>query len=401
MSSLPNEILMQIFNHCSYSGKWISNSAVPVNLLAVSRRWRAVALDTPPLWQQINIKFKGTGDYRLLLAMFLTNSRGRKLDINVFRPSKEGRPRRFSYRQPKSLLKFIAREMGRCERLSGYFSISELRMLLSSSANGEYETHLPFLQELDLAADPRTLSTHFEPPLFLFSTLNPNLNTLKLKDLYFIAWNGRPHQILLECCPNLEFLSMTWSRSTSAPFPPLRIEHTKLHHLELRLETSEDNFRIHDNWTTKFRAPNLKHLSFTHPAGRLQYQCQSDAMVLMDNYFHIAPVAARISAVFLPVCVLLEDKDSMVRYMKLELRDNLQLLQVYEHRHCSEHELDQLAMKYDEFREAVETGSKINFRYDEGPVKLDDVRSECQNCCYEEHSYSGMSDFSLKKLRII
>jgi len=124
-------------------------------------------------------------------------------------------------------------------------------------------------------------------------------------------------------------------------------------------------------------------------------------MVLMDNYFHIAPVAARISAVFLPVCVLLEDKDSMVRYMKLELRDNLQLLQVYEHRHCSEHELDQLAMKYDEFREAVETGSKINFRYDEGPVKLDDVRSECQNCCYEEHSHSGMSDFSLKKLRII
>ena len=347
-----------------------------------------MAIDTPRLWQQMNINLKEGQNFEPLLTLFFTNSRDRNLDISV-RPRIEHSWRKATHDASERLLKFIALQVHRCEKLSGHCSIEELRVLLSSSDNGNFETYMPFLKELDLTAYLRagTTLTFAAGTPALFSTLWTNLTVLRLKDIYFIlGGDGRGEAEFLEYCPNLEFLLVGWTgRTISTSLPQLRIKHEKLRHLELRLETSEDGHNIHEHWTTHFHAPNLKHLSFTHPPGRVPYQCQNDAKNLVNNHFGTSP--ERISAVFLPACVLLAYKTSMVRCLTSDLRDHPCVFNAYKHKHCSSDWLDQPITKL--FRGIV-NGSPIDFKFADGPPNLEDIRSKCQDCCYEESRFSGM-----------
>jgi len=394
INHLPEEILIEIFGHCSFSGAWISRSSSPVNLISVSRLWRTIAIDIPCLWQQINIRLlrnTRSPNFTPLLTMFFTNSRGLHLDIKLSRPDSQplegGALRNFPYCRPDYLLKYIAAEMQRCERLSGYFCTYDLRLLLSSSDSEDEEILLPFLKELDMAAYSTVRGSGFHAPIpGLFSTASPNLTKLNLRDISFLL-GPISLQKFLECCPNLEYLSMGWLESGHMlVLPEISIELTRLHHLEFRMPMRISKHSYRCAWGRSLRMPNLKHFSVTYEFCDATTPCSFDADIVL---YYLKMCSERISGLLFPACIVQEVKDAVTDMNSGGLA--LPWLAIHQNEQCWIcRQVSQGAMEEGnevfEFKKDSAVGCK--FRSDQPCTE--DIRAACSNCNYDNHDLNGM-----------
>ena len=382
---------MEIFLYFAFSGAWISRFSAPINLNSVCHEWRVVASSMPCLWQQIHIKLhcrRRGPNFKPLLTIFFNNSRSRNLEIKLPNPAKPPSlfERNIVYCQHQDLLKFIAPEMYRCQALSGYVSIQDICLLLSSS-DREAETCLPSLKELDLAGCLRYNQDVGSFPFpIIFTTLSQILTKVILSDVSCFNMDERRLLQFLQCCPNLEYLSIGGVTVQYGTLLRLPIRYMKLHHLELRFPTNVP--LPSSDFATRMldRMPNLKHfsLSLTHrfcPGT----QCSTDA-ALVSSYLTTCP--ERILGLLLPACLLANLRESIARQPGSQDL-NLRLLAIHE---TGSLYFDYIMKKVKETLEHSATELILDRQWESNVEK---IRTECLDCCYEEHHYSsGMRSFS-------
>ncbi|KAJ6490735.1 hypothetical protein C8R47DRAFT_1123400 [Mycena vitilis] len=86
---LPPEILAEIFMHCLPGDEFVTPdlNTAPLLLCGVCRRWRDIALATPPLWSSLLIDFdtmwKTDAHDAVFYQMWLSRARGSPLSINL------------------------------------------------------------------------------------------------------------------------------------------------------------------------------------------------------------------------------------------------------------------------------------------------------------------------------
>ncbi|KAJ6459530.1 hypothetical protein C8R45DRAFT_912960 [Mycena sanguinolenta] len=202
--TLPNEIVAEIFihflpdyPHCPP----LTGLESPLVLTQICREWRAIALETPALWQAMSlvpdssIKFEHQAH---LCRLWLERSRSCPLSI-VF--NEWSSSRLYASETPPQALHIVIPHLARCETL-----------VLSLSILPPLDIPMPLLRRLELslvgrgsdpASTPRAAFT--DAPLLRTVLINPGaarLITLPWAQLTSLAL--RPEVLLRDCVPILQ-----------------------------------------------------------------------------------------------------------------------------------------------------------------------------------------------------
>ncbi|KAF7986632.1 hypothetical protein HWV62_26444 [Athelia sp. TMB] len=156
ITTLPNELLVLIFQEARKSGDYPGRSVAQV-----SRHWREIATRTPQLWTDIYI-----GNLEMA-ALYMERSKALPFDVRVRIPP--------LYSEVETLGQLLIRHIARCRRLTIVFATSAGRKLFDFLRTAS----APLLVHIDISC---TIYTPFDvtTPARIFIGGSPMLQTLRI-----------------------------------------------------------------------------------------------------------------------------------------------------------------------------------------------------------------------------
>ncbi|KAG2357787.1 hypothetical protein BDR07DRAFT_1612304 [Suillus spraguei] len=210
ISSLPTEILAQIFLYCvPAEGNWTPAPHLsPILLTTVCRRWREIATDMSNLWRRLRLEV-GLGNWQqraFCYDSYLTRSRGRQLSLTLECHNND-------WTDLRNLLQPHVDQ------------VSSLSLGFFSGAGSLMVTDFRRLEELVIYAngsDPVVVArsiAQLPPSMRSLKVMNLWLDVRLLSGLNLLAWAGLTNlevvvdgldsfPRLLRLCPNLSSLTM-------------------------------------------------------------------------------------------------------------------------------------------------------------------------------------------------
>ncbi|KAG2087522.1 uncharacterized protein F5147DRAFT_727710 [Suillus discolor] len=237
---LPTEILAQIFLYCiPEDANWTPvPDLAPMQLTAVCRRWREIAVNMPNLWRRLRLEM-GHGDWQqraFCYNSYLKRSRGRQLSLTLECDNN-------NWTELRSLLQPYVDQISSLH--VGLFSGASSFPLVAADFGG--------LEELAIYTDSFGPAPALEHIWDSITHLPPNMRSLRLLDVWLEfhvltrlnppSWAGLTNleilvvglvslPCLLRLCPNLSSLTMIGVFMVAIETSG-QLEHTKLQSLRL------------------------------------------------------------------------------------------------------------------------------------------------------------------------